>query len=150
MSQVDERFTAVVEEVSQKRSRPRGPGCGGQAEKYKQNRSEVLEPKGTRVSESGSVAPRTPDDKIDVFLSDKDGFLDPMASAPKHFAAIDDNIDEIERKMMADAPKADPNYKIEDIFDQSYKDLMKEGATSVVAESISAQGQNDNDDEFDF
>ena len=62
-----------------------------------------------------------------------------MASAPKHFSAIDDNIDEIERKMMADAPKVDPNYKIEDIFDQSYKDLMKEGTTSVFAESITAQ-----------
>ena len=64
------------------------------------------------------------------------GLLDPVGpSAPKkHFQAIDDNIEDIERKMMQDAPKPqEGNYKIEDIFDQSYKDLMKDGKAVIDA-----------------
>lgn len=149
MSKVDDRFTAVVDDNKQKRARPRGPGCGGQAEKYKQNRGALDVGDKPVAKDSRQVFPNPSDDKIDVFLSDQDGFLDPREAAPKkHFGAIDDNIEDIERKMMADAPKAqEGTYKIEDIFDQSYKDSMKEGK-SVVSESISTEDKGD-DDEFD-
>ena len=54
-NQVDERFTAVVEENNQKRSRPRGPGCGGQAEKYKQNRYTTFHEEGRDSTHLGTT-----------------------------------------------------------------------------------------------
>ena len=64
------------------------------------------------------------------------GSLDTSSPVTKkiHYQAVD----EIERKMKESAPKAqEGNYKIEDIFDQSYKDLMKDGK-SLAMQSITS------------
>eukprot|EP00668_Euglena_longa_P028829 GGOE01036156.1.p1 GENE.GGOE01036156.1~~GGOE01036156.1.p1 ORF type:complete len:155 (+),score=11.59 GGOE01036156.1:100-564(+) len=149
----DEGFIGLVDET-QKRARPRVATSGGQTEKFKQNRAS-LEFGGfqaVRLNAAGSgIIPEG--EHIDLFLGDnKDGSLDPASPNPKksHFQAIDQDVDEIERKMMADAPKAqEGNYKIEDVFDQSYKDLMKDCSSSIATQSIAAMNKPSEDDEFD-
>lgn len=68
------------------------------------------------------------------------GSIDPTSPAKKgHFQPANVDIDEIERKMMADAPKAqESTYKIEDVFDQSFKDLLKDSTTTLASQSICA------------
>ena len=68
------------------------------------------------------------------------GSLDTSSPSKKaHFQPANVDIDEVERKMMADAPKPqEGNYKIEDVFDQSFKDLMKDGTSSLTSQSICA------------
>eukprot|EP00667_Euglena_gracilis_P027398 EG_transcript_33825 len=150
----DEGFIGLVDENSQKRARSRVATSGGQAEKFKQNRASLefgdFQP--VRLNAAGSgIIPEG--EHIDLFLGDnKDGSLDPASPNPKksHFQAIDQDVDEIERKMMADAPKAqEGSVKMEDVFDQSYKDLMKDGKPSITTQSIAAAGKPSEDDEFD-
>jgi len=153
MSKCDERFTGLAEDSSQGRPRPRAAASGGQSDKFRQNRAQLefsdLQPSRPGATGSGIV----PDsDHIDLFLgNNKEGSIDPTSPAKKgHFQPANVDIDEIERKMMADAPKAqESTYKIEDVFDQSFKDLLKDGTTTLASQSICAAGKASEDDEFD-
>jgi hypothetical protein len=166
MSKVDPAFTPLVDEnAATRRQRPRGPGYQGQTEKFRQNRlalAESLERDRVVGNSDATSSPSHPgDEKIDLDLcGERDaGFFDSSTAAAtssadnnkKHFRAIDNNIEEIERKMLMDAPKPlspDEQYKMEDIFDQSYKDLLREDKT-VVTSSIAKPATAPDDDEFD-
>eukprot|EP00997_Jenningsia_sp_PLL12_P007475 NODE_4118_length_695_cov_177.221362_g3491_i0.p1 GENE.NODE_4118_length_695_cov_177.221362_g3491_i0~~NODE_4118_length_695_cov_177.221362_g3491_i0.p1 ORF type:complete len:156 (-),score=57.29 NODE_4118_length_695_cov_177.221362_g3491_i0:126-593(-) len=153
MSKSDEGFAPLVDEHATQRVRPRGPGFQNAVETNRANRMALADSIDRPEKLRSNVHH---DDKIDLFLGqDKDGFLDPVA-APKKFVTITDNIDEVERQMMRDAPKPpeEGQYKVEDVFDQSFKDLMKDGksvvATSITTESESPQEKKKCDeDEFD-
>eukprot|EP00996_Jenningsia_fusiforme_P005137 NODE_6048_length_612_cov_54.348135_g5644_i0.p1 GENE.NODE_6048_length_612_cov_54.348135_g5644_i0~~NODE_6048_length_612_cov_54.348135_g5644_i0.p1 ORF type:complete len:131 (+),score=21.60 NODE_6048_length_612_cov_54.348135_g5644_i0:75-467(+) len=128
---MDSSFTPIVGENQS--SRPSFPHHPSQEEKNKKNRLEnaSMDPFNFPKSTFGDT------EKIDLVVEGTE--------KTKHFRAIDNDIQEIERQMMADAPKPE-EYKLEDIFDQSYKDLMKENS-SLVTESISTSSTGD--DEFD-
>jgi hypothetical protein len=152
MHKVEQSFTALVDDnASTRRQRPRGPGHQSQADKTRQNRLALAESILERDSLLNSIASSSGShERIDLSI---EGLHDSGApvNTRQHFQAIDDNIEEIERKMMMDAPKAltqEEQYKIEDIFDQSYKDLIREDK-SIVTSSIVKPVPLADDDEFD-
>eukprot|EP00906_Rhabdomonas_costata_P019374 RCo028311 len=153
-------FTSICDENAARRVRPRGPGYQSQAEKNRMNRLALAETLGDREWAGG---PSGGGEKIDVVMgSDKNGLLQDPAAPAKHFRSIDSNVEEIERRMMQDAPKPpqQDEYKIEDVFDQSYKELLRDDH-SMITKSIAVQGTGTSiqspsgasssaDDEFDF
>eukprot|EP01004_Peranema_trichophorum_P010187 NODE_8955_length_631_cov_63.236220_g8327_i0.p1 GENE.NODE_8955_length_631_cov_63.236220_g8327_i0~~NODE_8955_length_631_cov_63.236220_g8327_i0.p1 ORF type:complete len:150 (+),score=26.78 NODE_8955_length_631_cov_63.236220_g8327_i0:77-526(+) len=146
---MSDEFTSIGEDPGAKAARVRHRAHPSQQEKNRENRSNLS----AHVPDKSKSHVHPADSEgIDIFLSDKDGTLDPTAPAPKkHFQPISGNIDEVEKRMMEDAPKPLPEgqYKVEDIFDLSYKDLMKDDK-SVVATSISDEKQKKKDEEDEF
>eukprot|EP01006_Ploeotia_vitrea_P005308 TRINITY_DN11696_c0_g1_i1.p2 TRINITY_DN11696_c0_g1~~TRINITY_DN11696_c0_g1_i1.p2 ORF type:complete len:156 (+),score=36.23 TRINITY_DN11696_c0_g1_i1:55-522(+) len=145
-----EAFTALCDDKQQK-GRTRHTGFQSQKEKNKQNREALADTIGewqAREAEKKAKPANTTTHEIDLDIAvGQDGCLDPTAgknTKKKHFTSIDENVEDIEKKMAADAPKAQT--KLDDVFDQSYKDLMRD-TKSVVTGTI-AQGKAD-DDEFD-
>eukprot|EP00993_Chasmostoma_nieuportense_P004676 NODE_5333_length_668_cov_122.556377_g5170_i0.p1 GENE.NODE_5333_length_668_cov_122.556377_g5170_i0~~NODE_5333_length_668_cov_122.556377_g5170_i0.p1 ORF type:complete len:146 (+),score=39.48 NODE_5333_length_668_cov_122.556377_g5170_i0:70-507(+) len=141
---LEEGFTGLVEENPVQRERQRGPGFGSQKDKFEQNRLNLTDARGEKSKNSVQCDA----DRFDLLWSDKDGGLDPTAAAiPKHFTPIDNDIAAVERQMMADAPKA--NYELKDVFDDSYRDLLKDDK-SLANPNSSIKPNKVDDDEFDF
>eukprot|EP01012_Entosiphon_sulcatum_P031348 TRINITY_DN3941_c0_g1_i1.p2 TRINITY_DN3941_c0_g1~~TRINITY_DN3941_c0_g1_i1.p2 ORF type:complete len:140 (+),score=31.80 TRINITY_DN3941_c0_g1_i1:52-471(+) len=134
-------FTPLFDESNSGKPRVRTAGYQSQAQKNKDNRM-------ANAQAGDKPHHHHPTHEIDLFIEHgTDGHLDPTrgtARARQHFQAIDDNVEEVEKRMLADAPKqADPT--LPDVFDQSWKEMADK---SLLQGSIAAQSAKD--DEFDF
>eukprot|EP01062_Namystynia_karyoxenos_P000864 TRINITY_DN10304_c0_g1_i1.p1 TRINITY_DN10304_c0_g1~~TRINITY_DN10304_c0_g1_i1.p1 ORF type:complete len:187 (+),score=64.31 TRINITY_DN10304_c0_g1_i1:80-562(+) len=145
-------FHALFNESAGKQNRRTVPMSGGSAEKHRANRQEL----------SGASAARKPHGgtgDIDLaFLDDPTAISRDRAAASCAAATlagervITDNVEAVERQMLADAPQGD--YQLDSPFDQAYKDMMRDKKSIVAhdcdAETKRHQGKEaDDDDEFD-
>jgi len=62
---------------------------------------------------------------------------------------LTDNVEEIERRMQAEAPKAPANYQLDDVFDVAYREMQHTNKATVPPPKPAPQTQIP-DDEFDF
>eukprot|EP01060_Flectonema_neradi_P023865 TRINITY_DN3225_c0_g1_i1.p1 TRINITY_DN3225_c0_g1~~TRINITY_DN3225_c0_g1_i1.p1 ORF type:complete len:147 (+),score=19.23 TRINITY_DN3225_c0_g1_i1:108-548(+) len=123
----------------------------GNSEKHRANRSDLHSSHRPKASDYTSLS-------IDDLLADPasmnfDRVGDNTAGGKRTERVITDNVADIERQMWEDAPKQG-DYKLEDEWDQAYKDMMRDGG-GIVGQATDQTGtgsasSSKDDDEFDF
>eukprot|EP01063_Lacrimia_lanifica_P030874 TRINITY_DN498_c3_g1_i1.p4 TRINITY_DN498_c3_g1~~TRINITY_DN498_c3_g1_i1.p4 ORF type:complete len:149 (+),score=67.36 TRINITY_DN498_c3_g1_i1:55-501(+) len=145
----DDFHAMFDDEPAANRRSAAGPLSGGNVEKNRANRADLNTLQ--RADQSGRKGRVHGEFSIDDFLADPMCFNGQASSASggaRKERVLTDNVDEIEAKMWADAPKQG-DYKLEDEWDQAYKEMLREGTKESNSCAISSE-EKENDDEFDF
>eukprot|EP01059_Diplonema_ambulator_P004316 TRINITY_DN14012_c0_g1_i1.p1 TRINITY_DN14012_c0_g1~~TRINITY_DN14012_c0_g1_i1.p1 ORF type:complete len:139 (+),score=21.26 TRINITY_DN14012_c0_g1_i1:134-550(+) len=135
-------FSAVFQD-QQQINRRTTPHSGGNAEKHRANKAELHG--GHRGAKSKYHDELCIDDFLKGTSFERQGAA--ATTGSKREQVITDNVEEIEKKMWESAPPQG-DYKLEDAWDQAYKDMMKDD-DGVFADGTT-RGSDEKDDEFDF
>ena len=164
-------FSALADDGS-RADRKRNPHSSGNRDKFKSDRAEGVTNRPTtnqffaadgRTTATWDVAGGNGTDNVlrKTGKPAKDGTSKRSSAQPTGHGTVmnhnrdvvlTDNVEEKERRMVADAPKAPANYQLDDVFDVAYREMQYNNTYggAVAKPAVTAPPPKEQEDEFDF
>eukprot|EP00759_Apiculatamorpha_spiralis_P034160 PhF_6_TR35357/c0_g1_i1/m.51314 len=162
----DEGFVALCDDARNDRVPRRAPHSTGNRDKFKQDRAEGVAGRTatnqyfsadgthshTHGGSSWDVGGAAATDSV-MRRGGGGGGQHPTAPTNSRDLVLTDNVEEMERKMRADAPKQNADYQLDDVFDVAYREMQynhNHNPTAVGTTAAPKAPVQQPTDEFDF